>query len=121
MELKVISSEEFFGKYLASDIDTNYFPFIKFRFVFVACVIYLLIYLLFTPLSSDNPNSNCNYSQSKCLKTFMFIHNMALCIFSAFCFINTAPVAWELFNHKEGWLYACREGWNDKVKWNVFC
>ena len=91
------------------------------HFFWIGCILYLLSDLLFQPVSSQPKTSNRNHRSSLSLKLFMFLHNIVLCIFSVLCFLNTAPVVWELLTHEKGWQYSTQYGWNDKVNFVEYC
>lgn len=86
--------------FFSIDLDTSFFM-TQFRFPMIGVMLYLLLIHYFQP-SKDIVNTNKNHQQKKerkfgRIEKFMFFHNMLLCIFSLACFLNTAPIVYELF------------------------
>ena len=113
--MKLISSQDFFADYLAADIDTTFYPLLHFRVSLAGCLLYVAIFLLFRPPQNATRSTPHSFTQTKCFTAFIFCHNMILAIFSALCFLNTAPALWKMINHPGGWHYACKEGWKNEV------
>ena len=89
-------------------IDTAAFPYTQFKYPSCCLFLYLLATFYFQPHATPKikqhiPSSSTKPEQKSLstLKLFIFLHNVILCIFSAFCFYRTFPVVASVF-HQHG-------------------
>ena len=80
--------------------DFDRFPLTELQYPAILCLVYLVT------VTSLSPNGKPIKPSSKSLCTFknvvIFLHNLALCIFSVICFVSSAPIFFQMFR-KVGW------------------
>lgn len=77
--------------------DVNRYPFTKLEHLSVACLLYLITVVYFSPNGKKvHSSSSSTTSTPSSLFTFqnvvIFGHNMALCVFSVLCFVSAVPI-----------------------------
>jgi hypothetical protein len=100
---------------LGYQIEANW-PLTQFRYPALGLVLYLLTIKVFQPSKNEEQQYEKNLKSDKdaqakaarCGKTksFMFVHNALLCVFSLLCCLNTAPIVYSLLR---------QYGWEDTV------
>ncbi|ETO34658.1 hypothetical protein RFI_02431 [Reticulomyxa filosa] len=108
-------------------VDMDTYGFVRFRFPILLCLGYVASVLVSQPKkdvdeknvksakgdSSSKPigsDSSEHWTNQASFKAFVFVHNMALCIFSAMCFYQTFPVMYRLIFHTPLTITFC-QGW----------
>eukprot|EP01083_Nonionella_stella_P184761 671943_1 len=80
-------------------INASLFPNSEFRYPVIGVLLYLLTVVYFQPAKSTTKSKSKAPKKKTVtkLKLFMFVHNMLLCVFSAMCCYNTAPIVAKVF------------------------
>jgi len=110
--------------YFSIDLDTSFFM-TQFRFPMIGVLLYLLSIHYFQPskdtIAKETVNNNKKNEPKKerklgKIEKFMFLHNILLCIFSLLCFLNTAPIIYELFQQYTWRDFVCYKFGNEYEK-----
>ncbi|ETO09309.1 long chain acyl-coa elongase [Reticulomyxa filosa] len=102
--------------------DTESYPFLQARYPLGLTIMYVLSVVLFSPAeekqepveTKKDKKKEETKGETKGLDTFtrvVFFHNVLLCLFSLFCFINTFPVALDVMTRKPLSSSFCGHGW----------